>query len=77
MIQYAVAAAGAQGSDARNVRLAVYDMLGREVAVLVDEKKAPGVYEVTWNAGRLATGVYVYQLSAGQSVRTRKLVLLK
>ncbi len=77
VIQYAVAAAGAQGSDARNVRLAVYDMLGREVVVLVDEKKAPGVYQVTWNAGRLATGVYVYQLSAGQSVRTRKLVLLK
>ena len=77
VIRYAVAAAGAHGGDATNVRLAVYDMLGREVAVLVDEKKAPGVYAVTWNAGRLATGAYVYQLNAGRSVRTRKLVMLK
>jgi hypothetical protein len=62
---------------ATDVKLAVYDLLGREVAVLVNEKKDAGRYEVRFTAGGLASGVYFYRLSAGQFVKTNKFVLLK
>lgn len=55
----------------------VYDMLGREVATLVNEVKQPGTYTVQWNASGLASGVYLYRLTAGTLVQMRKLVLLK
>ena len=57
--------------------LKVYDLLGREVAVLVDEFKAPGDYQVEFDASGLSSGVYVYKLSAGGKSQTRKLVLLR
>jgi Zn-dependent metalloprotease len=62
------------GSD---VRLAIYDVLGREVAVLVDEVQAPGRHEVTFDAGRLASGVYFYKLQAGDFVSTKRMILMK
>jgi hypothetical protein len=58
-------------------RLAVYDMLGREVAVLVDGVTAAGRHEVTFDAGRLASGLYLYALEAGDTRLTRTMVLLK
>jgi hypothetical protein len=60
-----------------DVRLTVYDILGREVKVLVNEKKGPGVYTSTLNAGRLASGVYFYRLVAGSNIITKKMLLLK
>jgi photosystem II stability/assembly factor-like uncharacterized protein len=60
-----------------NVILKVFDLLEREVATLVDEYKPAGRYEVEWNAGGLASGVYLYRLSAGSFVETKKLILLK
>jgi predicted outer membrane repeat protein len=60
-----------------DVRLVVYDLLGREVAVLVNEKKAPGRYEVGFDASGLSSGVYLYRLSAGSFVQTRKMVMVK
>jgi hypothetical protein len=60
-----------------DVRLVVYDLLGREVAVLVNEKKAPGTYEVRFDAAGLASGTYIYRLEAGSSVQARKMVLVK
>jgi hypothetical protein len=59
------------------VRLVVYDLLGREVAVLVNEKKAPGSYQVTFDASVLTSGVYFYRLKAADFVQTRKLLLVK
>jgi hypothetical protein len=59
------------------VRLAVYDLLGREVAVLVDGYQAPGEHHVTFDARRLASGIYFYRLIAGGQALSRKLVLLK
>jgi hypothetical protein len=62
---------------ASNVRLVVYDVLGREVAVLVNERKAPGTYAVTFDGSGLASGVYFYRLSAGDFLQMKKLVLLR
>jgi hypothetical protein len=59
------------------VRLSVYDMLGREVSVLVIERKDAGVYEVKFDASGLASGVYLYRMQAGSFVETRKLLLLR
>jgi hypothetical protein len=59
------------------VRLAVYDLLGREVTLLVDERKVAGRYEVKWDASRCAAGVYFCRLSVGGSVESRKMVLLR
>ncbi|MBI4534983.1 MAG: T9SS type A sorting domain-containing protein, partial [Ignavibacteriae bacterium] len=59
------------------VSLRVYDVLGREVATLVNEVKQPGTYELTWNAEGLSSGVYLYRLQAGSLVQTKKLVLLR
>jgi photosystem II stability/assembly factor-like uncharacterized protein len=66
-----------QISEFRQVKLAVYDLLGREVAVLVNERKNAGSYEVKFDAGGLASGVYFYRLQAGDFVHTRKLLLLR
>ena len=60
-----------------DVRLVVYDILGREVAVLVNEKKAPGSYEVEFDARGLSSGIYFYRLTAGKFVETRKMILLR
>ena len=61
-----------------HVRIAVFDLLGREVGVLVDEKKGPGQYKATFNAGSLASGTYLYRMEAdGNVVDTRKMLLLK
>ena len=59
------------------VSLKVFDILGNEVTTLVNEQRAPGAYEVTFDAGSLASGVYVYTLTAGDFVQTRKLMLMK
>jgi hypothetical protein len=66
-----------QLSAVSDVKLVIFDMLGREVAVLVKEKQNPGRYEVQFDASRLASGVYFYRLEAGQFVSTRKLVVLR
>jgi hypothetical protein len=55
----------------------VYDLLGREVAVLVDEKQAPGIYEVRFDGSGLPSGAYFYRIEAGSFVQTRKFVLMK
>ncbi|GAB4453749.1 MAG: hypothetical protein Fur0028_09240 [Bacteroidales bacterium] len=57
--------------------LKVYDMLGREVATLVNEQKSPGNYEVKFDGSNLASGVYFYQLRAGEFSQTKKLILIK
>ena len=59
------------------VTLKVYNILGSEVATLVNESKPAGSYNVTFNAGQLSSGVYFYQLTAGSFVSTKKLILLK
>ena len=59
------------------VRLTVYDLLGREVAVLLNELRDAGVHEATFDGSSLASGVYVSRLTVGDFVRIRKLVLVR
>ena len=64
-------------SAQRFVQLKVFDVLGREVAVLVNEMTSPGSYDVPWGAGHYSSGVYFYQLRAGTLVQTKKMLLMK
>jgi hypothetical protein len=59
------------------VTLKVYDVLGNEVATLINEEKPSGNYEVEFNAANLTSGTYFYQLSAGDFVETKKMILLR
>jgi hypothetical protein len=59
------------------VTLKVFDITGKEVATLVNEKLNPGTYEVTFDGGNLSSGIYFYQLRAGEFIKTKKLILLK
>jgi len=64
-----------------DVRMIIYDVLGREVTVLVNQQLSPGTYEVEWSAvggaSNYPSGVYFYMLEAGDFVETRKMVLIK
>ncbi len=59
------------------VTLKIYDILGREVATLVNEEKVAGKYEVNFNASSLASGVYIYKIQAGSFINSKKMILLK
>jgi len=59
------------------VSLKIYDVLGKEVASLVDEDKSAGKYSVRFNAGSLSSGVYFYILRAGDFISAKKLILMK
>jgi len=59
------------------VRIAVYDLLGREVAVLVDEQKQPGVYAAGWDAGGVASGVYQCRMQAGAFTQVKSMVVVR
>jgi len=63
--------------SASQVQLKVYNVLGQEVASLVNETLTPGSHTVTFDASRLASGIYMYKITAGSFVSTRKMVLLK
>jgi hypothetical protein len=61
-----------------HIHIGIYDILGRNVASLVNERKEPGHYRVFWDASHHATGVYIAVMRAGESlVMTRKMLLLK
>ncbi len=70
-------ASGGQISDFGLVTLRIFDVLGREVATLVNEVKQPGAYTVQWEADNLASGIYVCRLESGGLVQSRKLLLLR
>jgi len=70
VIRYRIAEAG-------QVRMSVHDLLGREMAVLVDQAMPAGRYGVRWDARGFASGVYLYRLTAGKSVEVRRMLLLQ
>ena len=66
-----------QVSNISQVTLKVYDVLGNEVATIVNEEKPVGSYEVGFNALDLSSGIYFYKLQAGSFVQTKKMILLR
>ena len=63
--------------EASKVRLVVYDMLGREVAVLADGERPAGHYSLRFDAGKLSSGMYIYRLQTNNYTQTKKLMLMK
>ncbi len=59
------------------VTLKIFDILGREVATVIDQRLAPGEHSAKWDAGKFTSGVYFYQLKAGGFVQSKKMILLK
>ena len=66
-----------RGGKGGFVMLKIYDLLGREVAALVNELLQPGSYEVQWNGTDFASGIYFYKLMVGDFIAVKKMVLLK
>ncbi|MCB0730758.1 MAG: T9SS type A sorting domain-containing protein [Ignavibacteriae bacterium] len=75
-IKYSVPNVASSYSSSK-VELKVYDILGREIKTLVNQKQKPGSYEVSFNANELSSGVYFYKLQSGDFVQTKKMMLLK
>jgi hypothetical protein len=66
-----------QMSNAENAKITIYDVLGREVITLINEKLQVGTYQISFDAGKLASGIYFYKLIAGDFIETKRMVLLK
>jgi hypothetical protein len=66
-----------QGGIRHAVSVRIYDLLGREVATLVNEIKSAGTYTILWNAASMPSGIYFYRLQSDNFVATKKLVLIK
>jgi hypothetical protein len=62
---------------ASEVKLEVYDVLGKKIATLVNERQSAGSYQVVWNASGLSSGTYFYRLQAGTFVETKKMIMVK
>ena len=77
-IKYTIPASPKSSPKERTlITMKIYDILGNEVATLVNEEQAPGVYEVEFEGTGLPSGVYFYQLMAGSFIETKKMVLMK
>jgi uncharacterized Ntn-hydrolase superfamily protein len=59
------------------VTLKIFDVLGNEVIILVNEEKQPGIYEIDFNNQQISSGVYYYQIKAGNFIETKKMILLR
>ena len=60
-----------------HVKLIVYDMLGREVSRLADKQMNAGYHSITWNASSVSSGNYIYKLSIGNIIHTKRMILMK
>ncbi|MFO7448429.1 MAG: T9SS type A sorting domain-containing protein, partial [Ignavibacteriaceae bacterium] len=69
-IQYSV-------KELENVTLKIYDILGREVTILLNEVQQPGRYNIRFDGSSLSSGIYFYKLQAGKFAETRKMILMK
>ena len=59
------------------VTIKIYNVLGREIAVLVNEKQSAGSYKIKWDGSNYTSGVYFYKLTAGYFTETKKMILIK
>ncbi len=77
IIRFSIPVETRHASSLQHVTLKVYDMLGREVAMLVNEEKSSGNYEVKFDGSNLSSGIYFYRMQAGSFNQTKKMVLIK
>ncbi|HEY5123034.1 MAG TPA: M28 family peptidase [Ignavibacteria bacterium] len=64
-------------SKSSNVKITVYDILGKELEVLIDEQLQAGTYQTSWNASNYSSGVYFYRMQSGEFISTLKMLLIK
>jgi hypothetical protein len=78
-IRFTISQSPLLGGDGRGglVTLRVYDILGNEIITLIDKELPAGEYEFTFDASKLSSGVYFYQLKSGSIVVTKKMVLIR
>ena len=76
-IKYTIPAVETHRDASLRTTLKVYDVLGNEVATLVDEYKPAGYYQVDFDASKLSSGIYLYKLQADEYISTKKMTLLK
>jgi uncharacterized delta-60 repeat protein len=76
-ISYSIPVVDANLASTTNTELIIYDVLGKEVAILVNEQKAAGNYKVEFDGSNLSSGVYYYQLRSGDFIETKKMLLMK
>ena len=76
-IKFKVTSVGHPDLSGRTVTIKVFDLLGREIKTLVNEKLNPGTYEVRFDAGNLPSGIYFYKMETEKFSQTKKLILLK
>ncbi len=63
--------------EASEVQLNIYNILGQQVATLVNDVKNAGSYKINWDASNLSSGMYIYRLQAGSKVITNRMILMK
>ena len=76
-IKYSIPVGNGNAHSTTNVGLKIYDILGREVATLVNKEQLPGNYSVEFDASNLTSGIFVYRLQSGSFVASKKMVLVK
>ena len=76
-INYELPASRHGGRVTNYAKLVVYDVMGKEVVTLVNEKQSPGTYQVEYDAGSLTSGVYFYRLTAGDFTDTKRMMLIR
>ena len=76
-IKYSIPVETRRGVSSQNVILKVFDVLGREVATLVNKEQKAGNYEVQFDASALTSGIYFYKLQSGNFVESKKMILIK
>jgi hypothetical protein len=76
-INYTIPSVTLSRVEGSRVQLKVYDVLGNEIATLVNEEKSAGNYQVSFNASQLSSGIYFYKLQSESFVETKKMILLR
>ena len=76
-IKYTIPNVALSGIEGSRVQLKVFDILGNEIATLVDEYKPAGIYQLTWNALNQTSGIYFYQLKVGDYTSVQKMIPMK
>jgi hypothetical protein len=76
-IKFTIPFVSLSGVEGSIVTLKIFDLLGKEIATLLNEEKSAGEYEIEFNASELTSGVYLYKLQMGKLAATKKMILLK